>query len=115
MKKATKDDLFQPLPTGQSEISGIGVVQIRGLNRDETFEVQNLEDLKDFEARVLMYGLYEMDLNLMEASKLRETRTGHQLEQTINDILRLSGMLRTAVEDAEVPLSTAQTSSSSST
>lgn len=92
-----KDLLFKArLPEDDVDLPGVGIVRVRGLNRDESIAVAKIVDLADRERHMLAIGLVDPRMSVSEVKRWGQAATGGELEKVSRRIGELSGMLEGA-------------------
>lgn len=96
-----KDLLFKPrLPEEDFPIPGVGVVRVRGLNRDETVAIGKLEDAAERDRHIIAIGMVDPKLSVSEVKRWGSAATGGELESVSRKIAELSGMLEGSAKAA---------------
>lgn len=88
------------LPEEVVPVEGLGNVRIRSISRAEYMRVRTM-DVDAFETAVLAAGLLEPTLSEDEVRQWRESVMAQVSDNLLGEVLRISGLRKTAVEEAK--------------
>lgn len=74
------------------ELPGVGIVRVRGLSRQEAFEVQALKDAEAMERKVVELGLVEPKLSAEEVAEWYAGAPAGEVDLLVGPIQALSGL-----------------------
>lgn len=95
------EHLFKPrLPEEELDLPGVGVIRIRGLNRDEVLAVGKLTDVGERDRHLIAIGMVDPRLSVQQVRQWGAAATGGELERVSRAIAGLSGMLEDSAKSS---------------
>lgn len=80
------------------ELPGVGMVRVRGLSRQEVFEIQKLKDTEAMERRVVFCALVEPKLSEEDVAAWYENAPAGEIDLIVTPIQELSGLAEGAAK-----------------
>ncbi len=88
-------------PEDDVDVPGVGIVRVRGLNRAELMQVQQVEGLAAAERKIIVFGMVEPKMTEAEVGQWQKAclATG-AIEAISTRIAQLSGMSKDSAKEA---------------
>lgn len=97
---APRHDTPHGMPEDDVEIPDVGTVRIRGLNRGEVFQTQQIKGVEAIERRILAVGMIDPELTETEVRQWQRNSPAGEIEPVANAIRNLSGLAEGADKEA---------------
>jgi hypothetical protein len=90
---APRADTATGLPEDDVDVDGVGTVRVRGLSRDEVFDVQSVKGgIGASERRILHLGMIDPPMSEGEAGQWQKVSPGGEIDPVVDRIRELSGL-----------------------
>ena len=80
------------------ELPGVGMVRVRGLSRQEVFDLQKIKDVEQMERRVVFLALVEPKLSEEDIAGWYENAPAGEVDLIVTPIQELSGLAEGAAK-----------------
>lgn len=97
---AARHDTAHGMPEADVDIPDVGTVRVRGLNRGEVFQVQQVKGVAAIERRILALGMLDPELTESEVARWQQTSPAGELEPVVDKVRKLSGLSDQASKEA---------------
>lgn len=90
---APRNDTAHGMPEADVEITGKGIVRVRGLSRGEVFRCQKLaESTEALECKIIAFGMVEPAMTEAEVRQWGRNAPAGEFEPVVDKIKELSGL-----------------------
>lgn len=90
---AAREETSSGMPEDDVTIPGLGIVRVRGMNREETLSVQKIEDHAERDCHLTAIGMVRPRMSVSQVKAWNKRGTGGELEAVSRRIGELSGLI----------------------